>query len=364
MGFRQQIGDIWKHITQRTLEPRQWVMMVYRKFASGKILHFLHHYSVPGYVGVRWDEVLKSFFKEIFSGDTNQRAKSLSFSFLVAFPPMLVFLMTLIAYLPLDGVQDEFLHNLSDVLPRKIYATVADTVNDIMGNKRENLQFLGFVFSVWPAASGLNSLFRSFRNPKVEAKTRPWILRMTMSVGMVLVLYVLIILALVLMMEYHHLVDLLTDQGVIRWSANLRQTVGIGRWFLLAIALLIVINLMYFLIDYYWMKSSRERMRFFSIGAIITSAMFLLFTWGFEIYLDNFNNYNLLYGSIGTLLVIFMWIYLNCRMLLVGYELNRSILGVRKDKEQRYSNWSERVSITAKKFRRFRKTKRTKNKRQ
>ena len=258
MGFRQQIGDIWKHITQRTLEPRQWVMMVYRKFASGKILHFLHHYSVPGYVGVRWDEVLKSFFKEIFSGDTNQRAKSLSFSFLVAFPPMLVFLMTLIAYLPLDGVQDEFLHNLSDVLPRKIYATVADTVNDIMGNKRENLQFLGFVFSVWPAASGLNSLVRSFRNPKVEAKTRPWILRMTMSVGMVLVLYVLIILALVLMMEYHHLVDLLTDQGVIRWSENLRQAVGIGRWLVLAIALLIVINLMYFLIDYYWMKSNHH----------------------------------------------------------------------------------------------------------
>lgn len=304
-----------------------WCIETYDRISTGRILNFMHRFHVPGVPSVCWDDVLRSFLKEIFSGDTRQRAKSLSFSFMVAFPPMLLFLVTLIAYLPVDGLQNEFLNNLGTIIPPKIAAPVNATVNDIMGNKRTGLQLFGFLTSVVLAANGLSSLFRTFRNPKVEAKTRPWIVRYLMSFMLVIILYLLIILMLVLMMEYHRFLGFLTDQGVVRWSDNLRVFIDVVRWIVLALFSMLAINAIYYCIDFYWMKRKSSRMRFFSIGAMMSSLMFFGFTWLFEIYIDNFTNYNLLYGSIGTLLVIFLWIYLSCRMLLVGYELNRSIMG-------------------------------------
>lgn len=311
-----------------------WCMETYDRFNSGRVLNFLHRYHVPKMKNVYWDDVLRSFLEEIFTGDTRQRAKSLSFSFMMAFPPMLLFLVTLIAYLPVDGIQDEFLHNLSKILPPKIALTVNETVNDIMGNKRSNLQAIGFFSSVILAANGLGSLFRSFRNPKVDIKKRSWIVRYLMSFMLVMVLYLLIILMLGLMMEYHRFLGFLTDQGVVRWSESIRDIVGVGRWFVLALVTMLFINAMYYGIDFYWIKKGKLRMSFFSIGAMMASAMFFGFTWLFEIYIDNFNNYNILYGSIGTLLVVFLWIYLSCRMLLVGYELNRKIMEVAEKQEQ------------------------------
>lgn len=322
---------LWQSLMTKLKDPNDpfghWCMETYDRISTGRILNFLHRFHVWGARSVCWDDVLRTFLKEIFSGDTRQRAKSLSFSFVVAFPPMLLFLVTLIAYLPVDGIQDEFLKNLGTIIPPKIAEPVNATVNDIMGNKRSSLQFIGFFSSVILAANGLSSLFRSFRNPKVEVKTRPWIVRYLMSFMLVIVLYLLIILMLVLMMEYHRFLDILTENGIVRWSENVREVVGVGRWFVLAIVTMLAINAIYYCIDFYWMKHSASRMRFFSVGATMASLMFFGFTWLFEIYIDNFNNYNLLYGSIGTLLVIFLWIYLSCRMLLVGYELNRSIMG-------------------------------------
>ncbi len=301
-------------------------METYDRISSGRVLNFLHRFQVPGVKGVCWDDVLRSFLKEIFSGDTRQRAKSLSFSFVVAFPPMLMFLLTLIAYLPFDGIQGEFVNNMAAVIPPRIAEPVIATVNDIMGNRRSGLQLVAFLSSLILAANGLMSLFRTFRNPKIEAKTRPWIVRYLMGFMLVIVLYLLIILMLVLMMEYHHFLNILTEKGIIRWSGNVRNIVGIGRWVVLGLMTLLVINSIYYCIDFYWMKNRSSRMRFFSVGAVMSSLMFFAFTGLFELYIDNFTNYNLLYGSIGTLLVVFLWIYFSCRMLLVGYELNRSIM--------------------------------------
>lgn len=306
----------------------RWCMETYDRISTGRILNFLHKFHVPGMPNVCWDDVLRSFLKEIISGDTRQRAKALSFSFVMAFPPMLLFLITLIAYLPVDGIQDEFLHNLGTVIPPKIAATVNETVNDIMGNKRGSLQAIAFLSSLILAANGLSSLFRTFRNPKVEVSTRPWIVRYLMSFMLVVLLYLLIILMLVLMMEYHRFLGFLTERGVVRWSDGIRDLVGIGRWFVLALVTMLATNAFYYGIDYYWLKKGSSRMKFFSVGAMATSLMFFVFTWLFELYIDNFNNYNILYGSVGTLLVIFLWIFLSCRMILVGYELNRKIMEV------------------------------------
>jgi len=328
---------LWQSFMTKLKDPNDpfghWCMETYDRISTGRILNFLHRFRVPGMPNVRWDDVLRSFLKEIFSGDTRQRAKSLTFSFMMAFPPMLLFLITLIAYLPVDGIQDEFLNNLGTIIPARIADTVNMTVNDIMGNKRGSLQAIAFFSSLILAANGLSSLFRSFRNPKVEASTRPWIVRYMMSFMLVILLYLLIILMLVLMMEYHRFLGFLTERGVVRWSDGVRDLVGVARWFVLALVTMLATNAFYYCIDYYWLKKGSSRMRFFSVGAMMTSLMFFGFTWLFELYIDNFNNYNILYGSVGTLLVVFLWIYLSCRMILVGYELNRKIMEVAESQE-------------------------------
>mgnify|MGYP002625331524 FL=1 len=328
----------WQSFVTRMKDPddpfMRWGMRIYERFTSGNVLGFLHRFHVPGVKTVSWDNVLRLFLREIFSGDTTQRAKSLSFSFMMSFPPMLVFLMTLIAYFPVDGLQNEFLNNLATIIPPKVAEPVKATINDIMGHRRSGLQVVAFLSSLILAANGLFSLFRTFRNPKVEAATRPWIVRYFMSFALVLVLYILIIMVLFLMMEYHRFLGVLTDRGVIRWSESVRRFVGVARWVVLFLFTMMATNMIYYTIDFYWMKNKSSRMRFFSIGAVMTTIMFFIYTSLFELYIDNFNNYNILYGSIGTLLVLFLWIYFSCQMLLVGYELNRTIM-VEAEKQQR-----------------------------
>ena len=92
------------------------------------------------------------------------------------------------------------------------------------------------------------------------------------------------------------------------------------RWLLLSMATLTAISLVY-----YWAPVKKQRISFFSPGAVLATGMFFVLTWGFSIYIDNFSRYNLLYGSIGTLLLLMIWIYFSCIVLLVGYELNISI---------------------------------------
>lgn len=296
-------------------------------------LWFLQHFTLPGNRGVPIYDVLRFFLVGTFNGDLNQRAKGLSFSFLTAIPPLLIFFFTLVAYFPIDGVQDELLSQLGGIIPEKIMSPIAGTINDVMGHRHSTLLSIGFVSSILLAANGLMGVITSLNFANRSIEKRPYLQRYLLSVAMVFVLYVLIVLTLALLIGHKLLLQLIFTQGWLTDTKANTLLFNIGRWMLLTFAILTAVSIIY-----YWAPVKKQRVGFFSAGSVLATAMFLVLSWGLSLYINNFNNYNLVYGSIGTLLLLMFWVRFNCIVVLVGYELNISIYNgsiIKKNRDSR-----------------------------
>lgn len=285
-------------------------------------------------------DVLRFFLVGIFNGDLNQRAKGLAYSFLTAMPPLFIFFFTLVAYFPVDGVQDELLSQLGGIVPEKILSPLSNTINDVMGHRHSTLLSIGFVSSILLAANGLMGVISSLNFANRSIEKRPYLQRYLLSVMLVFILYVMIVLTMALLIGHKMLLQLIFSQG---WLTDTRANAllfEIGRWVLTVFAILTAVSIVY-----YWAPVKRQRVGFFSAGSVLSTGMFIVLSWGLGLYLNNFSRYNLLYGSIGTLLMLMFWIYFNCIVLLVGYELNISIYNgsiIKKNRENK-TLWKQRI---------------------
>ena len=296
-------------------------------------LYFLQHFSLPGSHGVPLYDVLRFFLRSIFNGDINQRAKGLGYSFMTALPPLLIFFFTLVAYFPVDGIQDELLGELGTIVPAKVMGPLSNTVNDVMGHRHSTLLSIGFISSIILAANGLMGVISSLNFANRSIEKRPYVQRYLLSIMLVFIIYVLVVLTIALMMGHKLLLQLIYAQGWLNDTKTNTLLFNLGRWLLITLAILTTISLIY-----YWAPVKKQRVGFFSPGSVLATGMFLVLSWALGIYLGNFSRYNLLYGSIGTLLMVMFWIYFNCIVLLVGYELNISIYNgttARKNRDAR-----------------------------
>lgn len=294
-----------------------------------KALYWLKHLVIPGCKGVPIWDVLRFFFAGIANGVLWQRAKGLSYSFLMAIPPLLIFMFTLIAYLPVDGLQDELLQQLQEFVPGNFYDKIADTVNDVMGHKHSNLLSIGFIVSVILAANGMHGLLMSFNYANKSIERRPFLQRYALCLMLVFLLFALIAAILSLLIGYKFIIGWLIKQGMVPHTKLSLFFISFGRWVILTLLTLLVVCVIY-----YWAPMKKQRVGFFSIGSVLATLLFFGLSWGFQAYITNVNQYSLLYGSIGTLLLIMLWIFLNCLVLLVGYELNISVLNGKISQEE------------------------------
>lgn len=259
-----------------------------------------------------------------------QRAKGLAYSFLIAFPPLLIFFVSLIAYFPVQGLQDELLFQLHGVLPASIYDYISDTVNDIMNHRHSNLLSIGFISAIVLATFGMNGLLMSFNFANKSVENRPLLQRLGICLLLVVTLFVLLAFALALFLGYKLLIKYLVENHILVHNNFSFLLINIGRWLLMILSILVLVSFIYYLAP-----AKRHQLGFFSIGSTVATAMFFLFSWGFQVYINNFNNFNIIYGSIGSVLVLMLWIFFNCLVLLIGYELNLAVYTGREHQEQR-----------------------------
>lgn len=301
-----------------------------------KTLFMMKHFVVWGCKGVPIWDVMRFFLAGIANGALWQRAKGLAYSFLTAIPPLLIFFFTLVAYFPIGNIQDELLTSLHEIIPCSIYHTIEPTIIDVMSHRHSNLMSIGFIASIIIAANGMHGMLMSFNYANKGVDTRPFVQRYLVCLMLVFLLYLLVILIVLLQVGYKYIISLLISHNLIAFSPFSRFITSFIRWIILAFSALIVIGLIY-----YWAPAKKQRLGFFSIGTVLTTLLLFGLTWGFQIYLNNFSNYNLLYGSIGTLMLVMLWIFLNCLVLLVGYEVNISVIQGRAMMQQKTQHMLE-----------------------
>lgn len=274
---------------------------------------------LPGFSPLPLFTVASFFFQEIGKDELINKASSLSYNFMLAIFPAIIFLFTLIPYIPIDNFQDQLMNLIALILPAEAYAAVNTTLLDIVENQNSKLLSFGFVFALIFATNGVHTLMVAFNKSSLITETRSWLRQRLVAVFLTVLISFALIFGLIIMTIGEYIIDILRT-GLSFQDSIWLYLLNMGRWLILIIIYFVTIASLY-----RYGPANAKKWKFFSAGSWMATILAVLTFWGFSYYINNFGNYNKLYGSIGTLIVLMIWLYLNSLIILVGFELNASI---------------------------------------
>ena len=254
-------------------------------------------------------ELLNLYFTGILKGSITTRAGSISFSFFMAFFPFLLFVLNLIPFIPIDNFDQIFLDLLESLIPKESSAFFHDIFIDINSNKRSGLLSTTLFFSVILIGSGVNSVFAGFSDSYHIEFSRNFIKQYLYAIMVGFILVVVVLFATVFSIAFDFLIA--RDISIISYLFLFLKYV-----FLMIVALIAFSSL------YFFGTIQGRNLKFISPGSFMTTFLLVISTYFFGIYIDNFANYNELYGSIGALIIMMLYIWINSISLLLGFELN------------------------------------------
>lgn len=292
---------------------------------KSRLLAKLKTIVLPGFEGIPIYNVLDFFFKGIVNGNLTTRASAISFSMFLALFPALIFFFTLLPFIPINNFQEILLGLLHDVIPHKAWEVVESTVTDIIVRPRGGLLSVGFILALFFATSGIDSMISAFNASYHTLETRGIFMQRWVAIVLVFILVILLIIAIATITVGTAFFQFLDEQNWIQDHFIILLIQWI-RW-------IVLIALTYFAISfiYYWGPAKKTPFKFFSAGSSLATLFMMLSNIGFNFYANNLAQYNALYGSIGTLLLILLWIYFNSIIILIGFELNASIYNAGKN---------------------------------
>ena len=274
---------------------------------------------LPGFSPLPLYTVASFFFLEIGKDELINKASSLAYSFMLAIFPAIIFLFTLIPYVPMDNFQEQLMSLIALVLPIEAYTAVQSTLFDIVKNQNSKLLSFGFVFALIFSTNGVHNLMEAFNKSSLIIETRSWLKQRLVALYLTLLILFALIFALIVMTIGEYILNLLKTELGFRDSFWL-YILNLARWSIIIVLYFVTIALLY-----RYGPAHAKKWKFFSAGSWMSTILAILTFWGFSFYINNFGNYNKLYGSIGTLLVLMIWLYLNSLIILIGFELNASI---------------------------------------
>jgi membrane protein len=275
--------------------------------------------TLPFFDGVPLYDVALFFWRSIVDGSITTRASAIAFSFFIAFFPFLIFLFTLIPYIPIDNFQNELLLLIQNIVPDSTYETIEGTLTDIITQPRGDLLSFGFFAALIFSTNGLASMMSAFDATVNSIYRRTWISQRITAIIMLFVLSILLTLAIAFLTGGQVFIQYLEEHNLLQDHFTV-YVLTFGKW-------VIILALFFFAYSflYYMAPAKKSKWRFISIGGTVSTVLSIFTIAGFTYYINNFGQYNKLYGSIGTLLIVLLLMYVMSLILLVGFELNASI---------------------------------------
>lgn len=295
---------------------------ILNRIGSNKIVKLSRYVKLPGMMGITLYDLLGVYGKGIFEGTFSARASSIAYSFLLALFPFLLFLLNLIPHVPIEGFQTRFLIFVQSLLPPQTGDFFYPIIADIAVNRRTQLLSVVFFLSAFLTTNGVNAIFSAFEYSYHVSINRSFFKQYAVALGVsfLLALVMIISVGIILYGEY-----IIRD---FRSLAIIQSEISYVTYLQYAVFIIMVYTIIAML--YYFGTKKGKDARFLSIGAFITTILFLLTTYFFGIYINNFSNYNEIYGSIGGLLILMVYIWINSNLLLLGFELEVSLQRLRK----------------------------------
>lgn len=285
--------------------------------------------TLPGAAEVSLYDGVRFFFMELRNLKLTERAAAVTYNFLMAMPPMLLFLFSLVPYLPLKNVEETLLYMLKLITANAphVYATVGSVISDFMHNDQKGILSIGILAAIFFSSNGMMGLMRSFDRSATFYKKRTGLTRRWTALKLTFFIIGVIIVSAALLVIQTELLN--------KWIIKIIPTV----WAVKVLSVLILISIIFFAICvvYTYAPSLTNKFRFISAGSVFATAASVVVTYVFFFIANNIINYNKIYGSIGTLMAFMIWVWLNTMIILIGFELNISVL-MGRQQEKNASN--------------------------
>ena len=286
-------------------------------------------WSPPGFQGMTIFAVFKHLFKDFNLPTFTEKASAISYNFIMSVPTSCLFLFTLIPNLPFvskRGMKYQLHGLIHDIIPSATYNKgLIQFVDSFIDGSKIGMMSFSFILSLFFASGAVMGLMRSFNKnhlgfQKIKGLKTRW-----EAIKLTIMLFGLLLGCLVL---------LLLQRNILNWIGikdfHLRNLIFYGKW------LLIIALIFYsYAFIYRYAPSTTRRWNLVSPGAVIATFLSILVTVGFSVFVNNFGRYNILYGSIGTIMVIMIMIFLNSLVVMIGFEINLSINTLKTMSEER-----------------------------
>ncbi|HRG81197.1 MAG TPA: YihY/virulence factor BrkB family protein [Chitinophagaceae bacterium] len=282
--------------------------------------------SFPGFRGIPLYDVVLFFIKQVKTVGMTERASAISFNLVMAIPPAIMFLFTLIPFLPISVDFEEGLYSLiRDVIPgEKNNANLIHFLQDFINKPRNGLLSLGFLLSMFFSSNAMMGIQRSFDKNYLGFRKRKELQKRLSALKITFILYILVSISVLLLVAQGKVLNILNISDT--WKAIIRNT----RW-------IVIILLFFYCISYIYRHAPAvdKKWRLINPGSILATVLMLCTTLLFSWWVSRFGYYDELYGSIGTILIMMALIFINSLVLLIGFELNVSINSLKKIADER-----------------------------
>jgi membrane protein len=286
------------------------------------LMHLLKRIKIPGFGGLSFYDLLEMYIEGIVDGAFSYHASAVAFSFFMALFPFALFILNLIPFIPIEGFQDDFLQFVKEGVPPNTYDAIANIVNDILNNSHSGLVSSGFLLSIFLMANGINGILGGFESSRHVLEKRGFLHQYFVALGISLLLSILLLLTVAIIVVFEVFIQKTIIQDVLSDRIPL---IILGRYIFVILMILITSSI---LLRYGTKQTHKPP--FISIGSVFTTVLIIISSYFFGIWVIRFSKYNELYGSIGTLLIMMFYIWINCMILLLGFELNATIHKLRK----------------------------------
>ncbi|MFB9055658.1 YihY/virulence factor BrkB family protein [Mariniflexile ostreae] len=294
------------------------------------LVRFFKNIKILGLEGLSFYDLLELYITGLVKGALSARASAIAFSFFMALFPFLLFVLIIIPYVPIDDFKIEFLRFLESFLPPNTSEFFFKNIfENIDQPQRGGLLSSVFVLSLFLMTNGVNAVFSSFQNSYHQQMSRNVFKQYFYALGIALILAFLLIFTIAVLgyFQIYVVQELFQALEYRGYKVDLQSVF----WAKMAqYAFFVMIIYIATATLYYFGTPEGKQSKFFSTGALFTTILIILSSYLFGIYIENFGQYNKLYGSIGALLILMFYLWLNSNILLLGYELNVTLNKLRK----------------------------------
>ncbi|RZJ35340.1 MAG: YihY/virulence factor BrkB family protein [Flavobacterium sp.] len=267
--------------------------------------------------GLSLYELLEIYIIGVVDGAITYRAAAISFSFFMALFPFALFILNLIPFIPIEGFQNDFLRFVEESVPPHTYDAIAAIIADILNNSHSGLLSSGFLISIFVMANGLNSILGGFETSHHVLIKRGFFRQYIVALGMSLLMSFILLFTVAMIVIFEVFIQSTSIQEVLGESIPF---IVMGRYAFVILMILMTTSILF----KFGTKHTGKR-SFITVGSVFTTILIIISSYFFGIWVVSFSKYNELYGSIGTLLIMMFYIYINCVVLLLGFELNAAI---------------------------------------